>query len=220
MKCLAYLRRSKKSDGKAVSLEAQEVSVRAYATTQGFTVVTVIRDDGISGGDNERFKRIYSMLLHNDARAVLCYHVDRFSRDMAGFFAELRRYSKEDIQLWVVGRGQIKTEKSSDFLMVGIEGVIAQHQRMLTGEKTKDALAVLKEKNKRYSRFAPFGYFHLNGDLVPNAEEQRILTFIQARKDWPARRLQRFLNQSGCKAREGKDWQASTLLNIQRRIND
>jgi len=221
MRCLAYLRRSKKSDGKTVSLEAQENAVRQYASSLNFTVAHVIRDDGISGGDNERFKRIYSMLLHNDARAIVCYHVDRFSRDMAGFFAELRRYSKEDIQLWVCGRGQIKTEKSSDFLMVGIEGVIAQHQRMLTGEKTKDALTLLKNTGKRYSRFAPFGYFHLNGDLVPNAEEQRILTFIQARKDWPARRLQRFLNQSeSTKAREGKDWQASTLLNIQRRIND
>ncbi len=220
MRCLAYLRRSKKSDGKAVSLEAQEKAVKEYALTQGLTVVYLIRDDGISGGDNERFKRIYSMLLHNDARAVVCYHVDRFSRDMAGFFAELRRYSKEDIQLWVVGRGQIKTEKSSDFLMVGIEGVIAQHQRMLTGEKTKDALTLLKETGKRYSRFAPYGYFHLNGDLVEHVEEQKILTYIEARKDWPARRLQRFLNQSGCKTRQGRTWQASTVLGIQRRIND
>jgi len=220
MRCLAYLRRSKKSDGKTVSLEAQQVAVQQYAVSVKLDIVVTVKDDGISGGDNERFKRIYSMLLHNDARAIVCYHVDRFSRDMAGFFAELRRYSKEDIQLWVCGRGQIKTEKSSDFLMVGIEGVIAQHQRMLTGEKTKDALTLLKETGKRYSRWAPYGFFHLNGDLVEHVEEQKILTYIEARKDWPARRLQRFLNQSGCKAREGKDWQASTLLNIQRRIND
>jgi len=76
MRCLAYLRRSKKSDGKAVSLEAQEKAVRAYALSVGLTIADTIKDDGISGGDNDWFKRIYSMLLHNDARAVVCYHVD------------------------------------------------------------------------------------------------------------------------------------------------
>jgi len=221
MRCLAYLRRSKKSDGRAVSLKAQEEAVRNYACLQGFTVVSVLCDDGISGGDNDRFKRIYSMLLHDDARAVVCYHVDRFSRDLAGFLSTLKQYSKEDIQLWVVDRGQIKADKSNDFLLLGVEGVVAQYQRMVSGEKTKAALKHLKTHGRRYSGYAPYGFEHVDGALLEVEEEQRILTFIDARRDWPARRLQRFLNQSeSTKARGGKDWQASTVLNIQRRIDD
>jgi len=232
MRCLAYLRRSKKSDGKAVSLEAQRSAIQKYvsvdmglassvpANAQQFTLVAELVDDGISGGNNDRFKRIYSMLLLNDARAVVCYHVDRFSRDMAGFLSTLKQYSKEDIQLWVVGRGQIKTEKSSDFLMVGIEGVVAQHQRMLTGEKTRDALQHLKNGSRRYTNIAPYGYFYDQGQMLEQVQEQRILVFIKARSDWPARRLMKWLNESHCYTRAGRPWQAMTVLNIQRRIND
>lgn len=220
MRCLAYLRKSKKSDGKAVSLEAQEAAVQQYAVSVKLDIVATIKDDGISGGDNDRFKRIYSILLHNDAQAIVCYHIDRFSRDLAGMLGTLQLYSKNKIELWVVGKGLVKLESSSDFLMVGIEGVIAQHQRMLAGEKTKDALKHLKSEGKRYSNYPPYGFVYIDGRIIKAEDEQRILTFIEARKDWPARRLQRFLNQSeSTKARGGKDWQATTLLNIQRRVD-
>ena len=159
------------------------------------------------------------MLLHNEAKAILCFHIDRFSRDLAGFFQELGRYSKEDIQLWVVGRGQIKAGTSSEFLLTGMEGVVAQYQRMLGGEKTKLALKTLKNKGRRYSGQPPYGYRHVEGDLIENMDEQTTLDLIKGRKDWPARRLQRWLNSSGLMAREGKDWQASTIWHLQRRMD-
>lgn len=220
MKCLAYLRKSKKSDDRAVSLEAQQDAVQQYAAKAGLDIVGTIKDDGVSGGDNERFKRIYAMLLGHGAEAIVCYHLDRFSRDLSGMLGALETYNRAKIELHVVGRGKISVAKAMDFLMVGIEGVVAQHQRMLAGEKTKDALQHLKENGKRYSNFPPYGYFYFRGMLQEHVEEQKTLLFITGKKDWPARRLQRWLNVRHIYSRAGRPWQATTLLNIQRRINE
>ena len=48
MQAIVYLRRSKKSDKRTVSLEEQEESVRAYACLRGFTLFCVIFRGGVS----------------------------------------------------------------------------------------------------------------------------------------------------------------------------
>jgi len=193
MQAIAYLRRSKKSDERSVSLKEQELAVRDYATLQSFTLSAVLIDDGVSGGDRERYARIFQALHETGAKVVLCYHIDRFARDVAGMLDTLEEFKKQGVELWVVGRGRIETARSDQLLMTGVEALVAEYQRKVSGEKTKAALLLLKRNDKRYSGKAPWGYRFMENELIKIPEEQEALLLIRERRDWPARRLRQWL---------------------------
>ncbi len=84
MNVIAYVRRSKESGARTVSLADQETRVRAYAESQSWAVAAVLVDDGVSGGRREGFDRIRAAVTTYRARAVVVYRLDRFARDVAG----------------------------------------------------------------------------------------------------------------------------------------
>jgi len=193
VQAIAYLRRSKKSDERSVSLKEQESSVRNYATLQSFTLSCVLIDDGVSGGNRERYDRIFQALEETGAKVVICYHIDRFARDVAGLLDTLEEFKKQGVELWVVGRGRIETDRSDQLLMTGVEALVAEYQRKVSGEKTKAALLLLKCNDKRYSGRPPWGYGFMENELIEIPAEQETLRLIAIRRDWPARRLHRWL---------------------------
>ena len=209
---IAYLRRSKKSDERSVSLQEQEQAVQHYATLQGFTLSRVIADDGVSGGDRGRYEKIFKALEETKAKAVICYHIDRFARDVAALLDNLAEFKKQKVELWVVGRGKIETGRSNEFLLLGVEGVVAQYVRMVSGEKTKEALKLLKDHDRRYSGKPPWGYRFEGNELIEIPEQQQALLLIRKHRDWPARRLWRLLA-----ARGGPVPCLGTVWNLQRR---
>jgi len=190
---IAYLRRSKKSDEKTVSLKEQEAAVLKYATLQSFTISRVVIDDGVSGGNRERYARIFQALEETGAKAVLCYHIDRFARDVAALLDNLEQFKKQGVELWTVGRGRIETARSDQLLMTGVEALVAEYQRKVSGEKTKAALMLLKRNDKRYSGKPPWGYRFMENEVIEIPEQQQALLLIRERRDWPARRLRLWL---------------------------
>jgi len=214
-KAVVYLRKSKKSDAKSVSLQEQERAVRSYADLQGFTVCSVLADDGVSGGDRERYARIFRELHETGAKVLLTYHIDRFARDIAALLNNLEEFKKQGIELWVVGKGKIETARSDQFLLTGVEGVVAQYVRMVGGEKTKAALKMLKDNGRRYSGKPPWGSCFEDGQIVEVTDQQEVLILIRERRDWPVRSLKRWLA-----ARGGPVPSLGTVFNLQRRDND
>ena len=191
--------------------------MREYASGQQFELIQTLVDDGVSGGDRSRFSRIFDALQETGATVVLCYHIDRFARDVAALLDTVKEYKKRKIELWVVDRGRIETDKSSDFLLLGVEGIVAQYVRMVTGEKIKAALRHLKKAGRRYSGKPPYGFEFESNLLREVAEEQGTLALIGTMRDWPTRRLKRFLERGGVRPREGNSWSLGTLWNLQRR---
>ena len=194
---VVYLRKSKKSDARSVSLQEQERSVRSYACLQHFTVCSVLSHDGVSGGDRERYARIFRELHDTGAKVLPTYHIDRFARDLAALLNNLEEFKKQGIELWVVGKGKVETARSDQFLLTGVEGVVAQYVRMVGGEKTKAALKMLKDSDRRYSGKPPWGSRFEHGKVVEVADQQEVLLLIRDRRDWPVRSLKRWLAARG-----------------------
>lgn len=71
MVAIGYVRRSKESGDRTVSLQAQTEHVQEYAERQGWTLVSVLTDDGISGGKRERFERIKAAVKAHHAKRVV-----------------------------------------------------------------------------------------------------------------------------------------------------
>lgn len=216
---IAYVRRSKQSTERTVSLADQEARVRAYIEAQGWTVAAVLIDDGISGGKRGRFMRIRAAVAEHRASAVVVYHLDRFARDVAALLDELKGFSKKGVALHVVGRGRIETESASGFLTISIEGVLAEHYRRLVGEKTRDALASLRKQGRRYSNVLPYGFAaEADGRLVEVADEQETIrraTALRA-EGLSLRAISARLASEGRLARNGKPFSAVVVCSLVR----
>jgi hypothetical protein len=55
---IGYVRRSKESGARTVSLEDQRARIADYAQGQGWQVAEVVADDGVSGGRRECLERL------------------------------------------------------------------------------------------------------------------------------------------------------------------
>jgi DNA invertase Pin-like site-specific DNA recombinase len=214
MKALGYVRRSKESGTRTVSLEDQRARIDAYCTERGWELVDVLADDGVSGGRRERLDRLAERVRVTGARAIVVYHLDRFARDLAATLDYLRRFARRGVELHVVGRGRIEADTASGFIVTAVEGLAAEHYRRVISEKTRDALARLRANGRRVSGRLPFGY-QLAGDgitLEPEPEEQAALALIRTLA--PGRSLRGLasdLAARGVMARNGRPFAPMTL---------
>jgi DNA invertase Pin-like site-specific DNA recombinase len=211
---VGYIRRSRESEARTVSLEDQQARIESYAAAHGWQLAEVLADDGVSGGRRERLERLDARVRATGAGIVIVYHLDRFARDAAALLDWLERAARRGIELHVVGRGRIETQSASGYLMAGIEGVVAAHYRKVISEKTRDALARLRTTGRRVSRFPAYGYrLAAGGRILPDPREQAIVGEIAAlrRAGLSLRRISRALASRGVLARNGRPFTAEVV---------
>ena len=215
MRAIGYVRRSKVSDSKTVSLEEQTEKITSYCNEKDLKLAEIVRDDGVSGGDRDRLERLEAVVRKHKAQAVVVYHLDRFARDVAALLDNLRAYRQRGVKLHVVGRGEIEVDTATGFLVTGVEGLMAEHYRRLIGEKTKDALARLKAKGRRFSRIAPYGYRVAEDGvhLEPDPKEEEVIEIILTGTG-SVRRISRELAARGIVARNGRPFSPASLWRI------
>jgi len=178
-RALGYVRRSKESTARTVSLEDQEARIAEYCVAQGWELAEVVTDDGVSGGRRERLERLNKRVRATRARAIVVYHLDRFARDLAATLDYLRQFARRGVELHVVGRGRVEADTATGFIVTAVEGLAAEHYRRVISEKTRDALARLRTRGQRISRFLPYGFqLAPDGYLVPEPAEQAVLAQI------------------------------------------
>jgi DNA invertase Pin-like site-specific DNA recombinase len=220
MIALGYVRRSKESAARTVSLEDQRTRIEAYCQEREWSLAEVVVDDGVSGGRRERLERLAERVKATGARAIVVYHLDRFARDLAATLDYLRRFARRGVELHVVGRGRVEADTASGFIVTAVEGLAAEHYRRVISEKTRDALARLRAKGRRVSRFAPYGYrLAPGGGLLVSSKEQVLLGHIRVLQGQglSLRAISRYLASRGSLARNGRPFGPSTLLGIVRK---
>lgn len=60
---LGYIRRSKESGARTVSLEDQQARIEGYCQERGWSLAEVLADDGVSGGRRERLERLAERVI-------------------------------------------------------------------------------------------------------------------------------------------------------------
>jgi DNA invertase Pin-like site-specific DNA recombinase len=220
MTALGYIRRSKESGQRTVSLETQAAAIHQYADANGLLLAEVLSDDGVSGGKRTRLVRIESAVRRHRARVVVVYHLDRFARDVAALLDTLRAYHRRGVELHVVGRGHVEVESEAGFLLTGVEGLMAEAFRRTVSRKTKDALKRLRSQGRRISRHIEYGYTLASDGLTltEHPDEQRVLGLIrELGRTCSTRELARRLAEQGITSRGGKPFASSTLSVLLRR---
>lgn len=185
MKIAIYSRKSKFT-GKGESIDNQIQMCKEYAERQiqGHKEFIVYEDEGFSGGNTNRpeFQRLLLDIKNKKVNVLMCYRLDRISRNVADFSDTIKTLENNDVQ-FVSIKEQFDTSTPIGKAMLHISSVFAQLERDTIAERIKDNMYELAKTGRWLGGPAPYGYDSkkiITGDrsqfvLIDNEEEQEIM---------------------------------------------
>jgi len=158
MKAAIYSRKSKFT-GKGESIENQIQLCRNYAQAHNITDIVIYEDEGFSGGNTNRpkFKRLMQDVKNKNFDVLICYRLDRISRNVADFSTTLEILQKYGID-FVSIKEQFDTSTPMGRAMIYIASVFAQLERETIAERIRDNMIELAKTGRWLGGVAPLGY--------------------------------------------------------------
>jgi site-specific DNA recombinase len=218
MKTIGYIRVSTDEQAReGISLDNQRAKIRAYCQLHSLDLVGISEDEGKSAKDLNRdgMKAIIGLIQKRGIEAVVVYKLDRLSRKVIDTLTLIELMEKQGIAFHSITE-KIDTRSAMGRFFLNIMASLAQMERDLISERTRDALRHKIERGQRAGQI-PYGY-RLGADgitLEEHSHEQGAIQLIQTMKDSGAsnRAICRELDRLGYQP-NGKAWHHQTITNI------
>jgi DNA invertase Pin-like site-specific DNA recombinase len=204
-------------------LDAQEAKIRGYCGLYDLDLVRIHSDPGASGKDLDR-PGVQEVLAELRRRkdgidGVVVAKLDRLTRSLRDCADLIDQHfgEKRDKRLFSVEES-IDTRRAAGRLVLNVIMTVAQWEREVISERTRDALQAKIAKGERCGKVR-FG-FDLDDDgktLVENHREQEAIRLM---KQWRAqgksyRELVRLVEELGIETKEGgRIWLPMTIRRI------
>ncbi|WP_027398118.1 recombinase family protein [Anaerovorax odorimutans] len=161
MRIAIYSRKSKLTD-KGESIENQINLCREYAIKNFDTDVfdrDIFEDEGFSGKDTERpaFQSLLKSIRNETFDIVICYRLDRISRNISDFSALIDDFEKYNVS-FVSIKEHFDTTTPMGRAMMFIASVFAQLERETTAERIRDNMLQLAKTGRWLGGITPLGY--------------------------------------------------------------
>jgi DNA invertase Pin-like site-specific DNA recombinase len=208
---IGYVRRSKanrkRPDDPAHGIGAQRATILAEAERRAWEVVWAGADDGWTGAHTRRPGLTWALeqLASGHADGLVVAKLNRLSRSVADFAALLRTAQKQRWSLVALDLG-IDTSTVNGRLVANIVMSVAEWEREIIAERTREALAEAKEQGVRLGR--------------PILVEPSTVELVRGLRDagHTLRAIAEELNGRGVPtAHGGARWRSSTLRGVLRR---
>ncbi|GMG96216.1 recombinase family protein [Tepidimicrobium xylanilyticum] len=160
MKIAIYSRKSKFT-GKGESIDNQIEMCKEYANKHFNNIEEFIiyEDEGFSGGniDRPQFKLMMKDAKSKKFNVLVCYRLDRISRNIADFSSLIEELQKNDIS-FVSIREQFDTSTPMGRAMMYIASVFAQLERETIAERIRDNMLQLAKTGRWLGGITPTGF--------------------------------------------------------------
>ena len=161
MKRAAIYSRKSIFTGKGESIENQiEMCKDYYLRHYGDNVEFIIyEDEGFSGGNTKRpkFQEMLSDIKLKKFDTLICYRLDRISRNVADFSSTLELLQDNNIDFISI-KEQFDTSTPMGRAMVYISSVFAQLERETIAERVRDNMLQLAKTGRWLGGQEPFGF--------------------------------------------------------------
>lgn len=187
-------------------------------------LINVHVDAGLSGcrADNRPGLQAALTAASRHKAALVVYSLSRLARSTKDAIAISERLAKNETDLVSLSE-RIDTTTAAGKMVFRMLAVLAEFERDQVAERTKGALAHLRNQGKRISGKIPYGYdLAVDGEsLLPNPTEQTGLQLIQRlqAKGLGRRRIAGELMRRGIPTKTGVSWSPQTIGNILDREN-
>lgn len=217
-----YIRVSTSSQAlDGVSLDVQKERIEARCIAEGWTLVKIHADEGISGSKMKNRPGLLKALKQacdDDGSVLVVYNLSRMcrnTRDAIDILEDLRAAGSNLLSI----SESLDTTTAMGQAMFEIIAVFAKLQRELAKEGTKAAIKHKMDRGEKVGA-APYGWVWKGKDksksLVENAKEQRILDdiFDMRSQGCSLRTIVASLNDGGVPTKHGKKWHPMTVKEI------
>lgn len=151
---IGYCRVSTDEQGASgLGLEAQRETIEREAARRGWQLVRVYQDVASGGTTNGRhgLTEAVDAIESGDASGLLVAKLDRLSRSLADFATLMDRARRRGWELVVADLG-IDTTSPTGELLSSVVASMSAYERRLIGQRTREALAVLRARGVRLGR--------------------------------------------------------------------
>jgi DNA invertase Pin-like site-specific DNA recombinase len=218
MNAIGYIRVSTDEQAReGVSLENQREKIVVYCSLNDMILVETITDEGISAKNLKRegMQTLISLVKHGKLNAVIVYKLDRLSRSVKDTIGLIELFEKHKVAFHSI-IDHIDTKTATGRFFLHIMSSLAQMERELIGERTRDALSYKIIKGERVGH-VPYGYV-LSQDsktLIEDPREQEAIALIRTLHDkgFAFRAICKELDARAYEAKEGM-WHPQKVKNI------
>jgi site-specific DNA recombinase len=158
MKAAIYSRKSKFT-GKGESIENQIQECKDYCSRIGTTDFIIYEDEGYSGKSTDRpeFQRMMKDAKKKKFNTIICYRLDRISRNIADFSNLIEELNDLNIGFISVNE-KFDTSSPLGRAMMNIAAVFAQLERETIAERIRDNMMQLARTGRWLGGKTPTGF--------------------------------------------------------------
>lgn len=225
-KAIGYIRVStagQVADG--VSLEAQEQRIRQWSTLNGYDLIDIEIDAGLSGGraDNRPGLQEAIQGACKHQAALVVYSLSRLARSTRDMLSIADRLEHAHADLVSLSE-KIDSTSAAGKMVFRILAVLAEFERDLISERTTAAMGHLRSQNRRISGAIPFGFILADdgATLMPSEGERRIISKMRRlqQSGVSLNGIARDLNDRRIPSKAGGRWYAKTVAGVLKRVNE
>jgi DNA invertase Pin-like site-specific DNA recombinase len=207
------------------SIQSQIDDLRNYANSRGLILLTknIVIDDGTSGGiplwDRPNAQRLLKLVESGKYEHLIVTKLDRMFRLTSDAIMSIEEMREAGVFLHIINMGGQSLDSSSAIgqFFLTIIASVAQLERGLIAERTKEAMNYLMSKGRKFTRSIYGWNVNKNGRLKPNWNEQSRIDFMywQIKKNGAtATMVAKMANKRGWKGKLGGEWYAQSVLNV------
>lgn len=230
MKVAAIYSRKSIFTGKGESIENQIELCKQYGKSLNITEYLEYEDEGASGKNTNRknFQRLLQDAKEKKFDVLICYKLDRISRNVSDFSATLDMLRENDIDFISITE-KFDTSTPVGRAMVYIASVFAQLERETIAERVRDNMLQLAKTGRWLGGQEPYGFKsekvtyideELNErslmKLIPVEEELELVKFMYSRylEIQSITQVVKHLNLTGYRGKNGGEWSTMQLKRI------
>ncbi len=141
--------------------------------------------------------------------------LDRITRSVRDLGELIELFQRSGVEFASVA-DHIDTSTASGRLVLNVMGSVCQWEREAIGERTAEALAVMRANGRRISRYAPYGYRFNSRGCIEDGHEQRAIGLMRQlrAKGTSLRRIAEELQAKGFTNRTGKRLSPQLIANV------
>jgi len=218
---VGYCRVSTDNQKEEGTIEIQERALAEYAKNNGYELVKVFKDDGVSGGLEARpgLAEMFSYLeSENSIHAVLIYKLDRIARDL--YIQELIVKKLEMLQKTILSVKERDLDSKDPMRKAFRQfmGIVAELEKAFITMRLSGGRLNKARKGGYSGGRVPLGYIAENKNLEIDANNLETIRtiFRLRRKKVGLRDIARHLNTNGYSTARGGSWYAGTVRYIVR----
>ena len=229
MKRIAIYSRKSRFTGKGDSIENQiemcKEHIKKFVSND--VEFLIYEDEGFSGGNINRpaFKRLMNDIKYGAIDLLICYRLDRISRNVADFSSVLDILQEHKVDFISI-KEQFDTSSPMGRAMIYIASVFAQLERETIAERIKDNMLEMAKKGKWTGGKIPLGFTSKKTAYIDDEGKKRFkVSLVHDTKDLEfvkflyekylelgsLHKLENYTHENNIKSASGKIFEKSTL---------